>query len=40
MKKRNIKMTEVLQLILLVVPAVKLAKKIIKDSKQPNTNRK
>lgn len=39
MKKRNIKFTEVLQLVLLVVPAVKLAKKIISDSKTP-TNRK
>ncbi|BAN93505.1 Uncharacterised protein [Streptococcus dysgalactiae subsp. equisimilis] len=29
MKKRNIKFTEVLQLVLLVVPAVKLAKKLL-----------
>lgn len=39
MKKRNIKFTEVLQLVLLVVPVVKLEKKIINDSKTP-TNRK
>lgn len=39
MKKRNIKFTEVLQLVLLIIPAVKLVKKIINDSKTP-TNRK
>ncbi|AIW24753.1 hypothetical protein GT923_04965 [Streptococcus pyogenes] len=33
MKKRNFKLTEMLQLVLLVVPAVKLAKKIFNDSK-------
>ncbi|EHJ56917.1 hypothetical protein HMPREF9318_00472 [Streptococcus urinalis FB127-CNA-2] len=36
MKKNNVKILDLVQLVLLAAPAVKLLKKIIKDSKTPN----